>query len=291
MNPKRAGHGSRSLTKKKGSQRMKRCSTCGSTYTDDTLVYCLQDGATLISVSDAQSSFDPEATLRVSAEENLLPPAQAFNLHTSHTLRQPASPLTVPPRAEQRTSDNQAPVVSSSNSSNPFLVAGITAIAVLLLVIAGIGIALLVRGSSSSNGNATAENSDGVVNKGSTRNASNTANDNGSAGADNSSNKANTNAANRNGSTSTDAAGRAEAKVVRGTQLEESDLTALSGEELRRLRNTVYARHGRTFDSVDLQRYFDKRPWYKPRSDYNEAELTQTDRANIKLIQTVESNR
>ena len=26
---------------------MKQCPTCGSSYTDDTLVYCLQDGATL----------------------------------------------------------------------------------------------------------------------------------------------------------------------------------------------------------------------------------------------------
>lgn len=270
---------------------MKRCPTCGSTYTDDTLVYCLQDRAKLVSTSGAQSSFDPQDTLRVSAEENLLPPEEAFNPHTPQTLRQQASPLTVPPRAEQRTSGNQAPVASSSKSSSPVLVAGITAIAVLLLVIAGIGIALLVRGSSSSNSNATVENSNAAVNKDSTRNASNTATGNGSAGADNSSNKANANGANRNGSTSTDAVARAEAKVVRGTPLDESDLTNLSVEELRRLRNTVYARHGRTFDSVDLQRYFDKRPWYKPRYDYNEAELTQTDRANIKLIQSVENNR
>lgn len=38
---------------------MKRCPTCQSTYTDDTLLYCLTDGATLID----SAAFDPQATL------------------------------------------------------------------------------------------------------------------------------------------------------------------------------------------------------------------------------------
>lgn len=269
---------------------MKQCPTCGSTYTNDKLVFCLEDGARLASVSDAQSSSDMAATLRISAEENLLPP-EAFNPHSAPTIRQSASPMTVPPRAEQQTSNNQAPAASPSRSWSPALVAGITAIAVLLLVIAGIGIALLVRDSSSSKSNATVENGSGVVNKSSTRNVSNTANESGATAASNSSNKSNANGANRNGATVTDAAARVEAKILRDTPLNESDLAALSAEEMRRLRNSIYARHGRTFDSADLQSYFNSRPWYKPRSDYSEAELTQTDRANIKLIQTVENSR
>jgi hypothetical protein len=157
---------------------------------------------------------------------------------------------------------------------------------VLLLVIAGIGIALLVR--SSSNDAPVVENNNRADNRETNRNSSNTANDGGTY---NAANKSNTNGTNRNGSTATGSLGRAEAKVVRGALLDESDLTALSAEELRRLRNSVYARHGRTFDSVELQRYFDTRPWYKPRSDYNEAALTATDLANIKLIQTIENGR
>lgn len=267
---------------------MKHCPTCGNTYTNDKLLFCLEDGAKLAPVSDVQSSFDPEATLRVSAEENLIP-AEAFKPQAAQTIRQSPSPATVPPRALPPTSDNQTPPAAASKSSSPVVVAGVTAIVVLLLVIAGIGIALLVRSSSSSNNNATVENANVAVNRNSTRADSNTANDNSSKNTDNSSNKANANAATRNGPTSTDKFARAEAKIVRGTPVAESDLSTLSREELRRLRNSVYARHGRTFDAPDLQRYFDSRPWYKPRYDYNESELTETDRANIKLVQTVEN--
>ncbi len=270
---------------------MKRCPTCGNTYTNDRLVFCLEDGATLVDVRDSRQSFDPEATLRISAEENVLPPAD-FKPQGAPTHRQQSPPLTVPPRTPQDTSDRQAPVASSaptaSRSTSPVVVAGITAIVTLLLVIAGIGIALLVRNSSSSN--VAANTGNGTANRDMNRNASNTASDNGSSQKD-SANKAVVNNSTRNSSTATDPAGRAEAKVVRGAALDAGDLTTLSGEELRRLRNSVYARHGRSFDSPDLQRYFDSRPWYKARYDYNESDLTETDRANIKLIQAEENSR
>src|SRR5690349_10777198 len=45
---------------------MKKCPQCGRTYTDEALIYCLNDG-TLLSVSTA--SVDPQATL-------VLPPAR-----------------------------------------------------------------------------------------------------------------------------------------------------------------------------------------------------------------------
>lgn len=274
---------------------MKRCPTCGNTYTNDKLVFCLEDGAALVDVRDSRQSFDPEATLRISAEENIPPTLAAdFKPQAAPTQRQPPPPLTVPPRTPQSTSDRQtpppvvAPAPPPSKSMSPVIVAGITAIVTLLLVIAGIGIALLVRNSSSGNTAANTLNDNGAANRDASRNASNTTSDNGSTKPD-SSNKAAAN--NRNSSPATDPAGRAEAKVVRGAALDAGELTNLSGEELRRLRNAVYARHGRTFDSQDLQRYFDSRPWYKARYDYSESELTETDRANIKLIQTEESSR
>lgn len=277
---------------------MKRCPTCGNTYTNDQLVFCLEDGATLVDVRDSRQSFDPQATLRISAEENIPPTVAAdFKPQASPTQRQQPPQMTVPPRAPQSTSDRQTPPPPSatptpppSKSTSPVIVAGITAVVTLLLVIAGIGIALLVRNSSSSNTAANTESGNGTSNRDASRNASNTASDNGSSNRD-SSNKASTNNATRNSSSTTDPAGRAEAKVVRGAALEAGELTNLSSEELRRLRNAVYARHGRTFDSVDLQRYFDSRPWYKGRYDYSESELTETDRANIKLIQMEENSR
>ncbi|HEX8177431.1 MAG TPA: YARHG domain-containing protein [Pyrinomonadaceae bacterium] len=275
---------------------MKRCPTCGNTYTNDRLVFCLEDGARLTSLSNPQSSFDPEATLHLSVEESPLAPTESQRPQGAPTVRQPATPHTVPPRQPQSTSERQpsspAAVAPAppSKSTSPAIIAGITAIVVLLLVIAGIGIALLVRDSPQNNNASAVENNNRAANRETTnRNSSNTAND-GGGGAYNSANRASANGSNRNAS-STNPSGSAEAKVVRGASLDESDLTALSGEELRRLRNTVYARHGRTFDSPDLQRYFDARPWYKPRSDYSEDSLTAADLANIKLIQAVENSR
>lgn len=278
---------------------MKRCPTCGNTYTNDGLVFCLEDGARLTSLSNPQSSFDPEATLHIPAEDNSLAPTEAARPQAAQTFRQPATPITVPPRVPHSTRDEQprqAPPAATaaatdpaSRSTSPVVVAGITAIVVLLLVIAGIGIALLVRGSSEGNNGATVDNNSRTGNRETSPDSSNTAKDGGTY---NSANRGSSNAANRNSTApATDSPGRAEAKVVRGAALEESDLAALSREELRRLRNAVYARHGRTFDSVELQRYFNTRPWYKPRSDYSEAALTATDLANINLIQTIENSR
>jgi hypothetical protein len=276
---------------------MKRCPTCGNTYTNDALVFCLEDGATLAAVGSARPSFDPEATLKISAEENALPPTVASRPQGAQTFRQPPPHPTVPPQAGRATGDNPAPPPAAAapapaqRSTSPVVVAGITAIVVLLLVIAGLGIALLVR-NSSQGGEATANvNNNRAADGEANRNSSGTVNDNGGNASNGSANKTGANASNRNATTATDSFGRAESKVVRGALLDGSELAALSGEQLRRLRNTVYARHGRTFDSVDLQRYFDSRSWYKPRPDYNEAALTSTDLANIKLIQTVENSR
>jgi serine/threonine-protein kinase len=81
---------------------------------------------------------------------------------------------------------------------------------------------------------------------------------------------------------------RTEAKIVNGSALTESDLAGISADGLQRLRNAVFARHGRTFRTPELQQYFNTRPWYTPRSDYSDAELTSTDRYNIELIKAAE---
>jgi hypothetical protein len=70
----------------------------------------------------------------------------------------------------------------------------------------------------------------------------------------------------------------AEGKIVAGYALSPADVAGLSTSELRRLRNAVYARHGRTFKSPDLQTYFNSRPWYSPRGNFSDAELTSIDR-------------
>ena len=46
-------------------------------------------------------------------------------------------------------------------------------------------------------------------------------------------------------------------------ELNPRHLTLLSARQLRILRNAVYARHGRPFDSKDLKDYFSIRSWYR----------------------------
>lgn len=70
-----------------------------------------------------------------------------------------------------------------------------------------------------------------------------------------------------------------------------SDLEGFSKPALRIWRNAIYARHGRTFKSEDLQALFNEYAWYKPDENYSAEKLTDIDKANIKLIQEFEKNK
>ncbi|MBD0371933.1 MAG: YARHG domain-containing protein [Pyrinomonadaceae bacterium] len=276
---------------------MKRCPTCGNTYTNDELLFCLEDGAKLVRLSDSKQSFEPEPTLRVSYEDILPAPAD-YKAAGAPTVRQQAPAPTDPSHRPVSTSDNQPPEASPSGSTRPVMVAGMTAIVVLLLVAVGIGIALLVRNSSSNSNTANAEDKSRAANINSNGNASNVVNDNGGNSSNGSSNRsvanvnANRNDSNRNDSAKTGAALRAEKKVVDGAPLTDADLASLSQDELSLLRNAISARYGRTFKNVALQRYFTARPWYKPRPSLTdeevEAALSPQDKANRALIMEYE---
>lgn len=68
------------------------------------------------------------------------------------------------------------------------------------------------------------------------------------------------------------------------------DLNDLSQRDLRILRNTVYARHGREFKSDTLISWFNDKDWYKPDPTFTDARLTEIDRKNVKLIRSVEDS-
>lgn len=80
------------------------------------------------------------------------------------------------------------------------------------------------------------------------------------------------------------------------------DFNALDGElnlrqiqnlcpaSLRVLRNAIYAKHGRTFKSEDLQSLFNEYSWYEADPAYSDSLLTATDKRNIALIKQVEEN-
>ena len=75
------------------------------------------------------------------------------------------------------------------------------------------------------------------------------------------------------------------------SKLTDSDLTNLSKGVLRLMRNAIYARHGRTFNSYDLQRFFNNKTWYKPNPNYSDDLLTDIDKHNIELIQKYEAKQ
>ncbi len=75
------------------------------------------------------------------------------------------------------------------------------------------------------------------------------------------------------------------------TPLTDSLLRGVSLYELRILRNEVYARHGRRFETPWLRAYFKDAPWYTPRASFTIAALSEIEKANIKVIQAVEARR
>lgn len=71
--------------------------------------------------------------------------------------------------------------------------------------------------------------------------------------------------------------------------LTESMLKDLSAEELRIMRNEIYARHGYTFQDEELAAYFGSQSWYTATTDaVSESAFNQYEKANIDLIKEME---
>ena len=66
------------------------------------------------------------------------------------------------------------------------------------------------------------------------------------------------------------------------------DLEWRSKDELRIMRNWIFARHGYSFKSEDLQEYFSQFPWYYPESTNVTHLLNQVEKANIEKIKKYE---
>ncbi len=73
------------------------------------------------------------------------------------------------------------------------------------------------------------------------------------------------------------------------SRLTEEDLKDMDKAQLRLMRNAVYARHGRTFKSADLQSLWECYTWYSKNPEYSDALLTDADKYNIELIQKFEA--
>jgi hypothetical protein len=71
--------------------------------------------------------------------------------------------------------------------------------------------------------------------------------------------------------------------------ISEQMLHGLSLNELRLLRNEVYARHGRQFQAEWLQQYFWNQSWYQPDASFKDEELTGADKTNVETIVAYEN--
>ena len=69
----------------------------------------------------------------------------------------------------------------------------------------------------------------------------------------------------------------------------EQMLHGLSLHELRLLRNEIYARHGRFFQTMWLQQYFGSQPWYDPKEDFKDESVSGTDKTNVETIVAYEN--
>jgi len=63
---------------------------------------------------------------------------------------------------------------------------------------------------------------------------------------------------------------------------------ASSNNDLRLLRNTIYAMHGYIFKSKDLQEYFKKFSWYKGTKENVENELNEKEKMLVRIILAME---
>lgn len=75
---------------------------------------------------------------------------------------------------------------------------------------------------------------------------------------------------------------------LQSLRLTPADLQGLGTNELRVLRNAIFAMHGYRFKSADLQQYFGQFDWYMPQYSDVTNQLNSTEKHNIELIKSYE---
>jgi hypothetical protein len=70
--------------------------------------------------------------------------------------------------------------------------------------------------------------------------------------------------------------------------LTEDALFDLFTEDLRVLRNEIYARRGRIFKDAELQKYFAAQSWYQPNPDFKDEQLSDIEFQNLAAIKKAE---
>lgn len=131
---------------------MKRCPTCQSIYTDDSLVYCLQDGTPLSVVTDTSSSA--ETTWQMSAGREL-PPTEILKPEDMPTARIESAPATKEQQRARPTAvqgEQPTAVTVVSRGSNRPVIALSIIVALLLLCLGGLITWMMMRSSNVESG-------------------------------------------------------------------------------------------------------------------------------------------
>lgn len=72
--------------------------------------------------------------------------------------------------------------------------------------------------------------------------------------------------------------------------IKKSEVRSLSRKEMTLALNEIYARHGRQFNTAEIQEYFNGKSWYHgtiPAGSFDENSLTEIERANVNTIVSV----
>jgi len=138
---------------------MKRCPTCGRTYTDLSLNFCLEDGTPLS--SDPPAGPDPNATIRYPSPRDTAepPPTEIYHPAPAVTARPAPPPPPPPPRPQQDTQEQQqyspTPTLAPRKKSNAvwWILGGLAA-----LVVIGIGLVVMIIALASLGANTNTAN-------------------------------------------------------------------------------------------------------------------------------------
>lgn len=260
---------------------MKQCPTCHRTYTDDTLVYCLDDGSVL------DAAYDPQATQIIAPPRRtdpmptavFLPPTQPAQQH--HQPPVPFAPVQPQPAPRQ--------------GVNPAVV--YVLVALLALLVGGGVVALILRPAARDE---TTSSSPSTTKQDAATTASR----------EPATKEQQALPTSGNLSTPTPlpvdtprpqpspAAAQPRQEGVPGNypeastrNLNEGELANKSCFELKIMRNEIYARHGYIFKTADMRAYFSRQSWYRPLASDVSGRLSGVERRNTQMIQQYESGK
>lgn len=74
-------------------------------------------------------------------------------------------------------------------------------------------------------------------------------------------------------------------------KITQKDLVGFSNLDLKKVRNEIYARHGRAFVSQDMACYFAAQSWYKENPDYSDKLLSSIEISNATFILNYEKEK